>query len=369
MEKWELIEAFATSPENKIKLIGDRDFSKELIPHAFEGTDVEVLDSYYRYLSDKFFLFFNFSPSSGRFSFSPMFSITNKYPFIRFSNLSFPPLETYLLAYLISYPGLRQSNVNSVLNSKEGFLYIDSNLKYVTSSMEAVSDLILNAGLPVSPFATYPFSPDPGKRLEIATDMFDIFEDISTYELGMDYGIEPVVYSGNIPYLNRDRENMTKAQKSLTIMVRRALDRYLLFNYNTFGPYYFDNAFLMLPSTPTLWYYIGRRNEFIDMFEQSLLIPYQGDMYPQYKGKKTYLEVLYIYMRDITYIVDLLGITNLFLLDHGDERTKSLLSYRFKNFGPEVLQRKEEILNLPVFLPWLGTNPEKMDSKNGWVDK
>jgi len=363
MYRHDLIRSFSELPENSIGLIGSTDYSSAVMPYWDSApSDGALLDGMYKYLSERFFLFYNFATSRGRFFATPMFYITDKYPFVVYNNLSFPPLETYITSYLLSLPFLTPGNVIGLIGHRNEdetatfyhdlFFYGGRHQTEEEKEKYSVYFNYLWTGIQYTPMNTYPLSIFPERRSQMLDSMFRVFEDISTYEFGMDYGIDQVVYKNGIPYLNRERDMFTPAQKSLTLLLRHALDRYLIFNFNHYGPYFLEyNGFTMLPSTPTLWYYLSRRNEFLDLFEQSLLIPYNGDTYPEYKGKKTYLEVLYIYLRDMLFWFDLVTISKIFRSKKafGDESSPKYYKYLYEKYCPDCEKYKDMIQNLSVF--------------------
>jgi hypothetical protein len=352
----DMISRFASLPEHRIGLISNRDFSSDPVESVLDIEDEKViLDMFYRYLSDRFFLFYSFGASNGRFYHSPMFTAKFVYPYVRYSGVSRPPLESYLTAYFLSLPFLRSDNIVSSFNTSSPEIYgiIDGLMEPLDMDPCAI----------LSPHLYYPFVPDPEVAGLIAGEFFDVFGDMSTFDFGSDFGIEPVVYRNGVPYLNRERQGMTPAQRALVLLVRRALDRFLIFNYNSFGPFYLGKDYLMLPSTPTLFYYLARRNEFLDMFEQALLVPYTGEVYPQYRGKKTYLEVLYIHARDLLYMLDLSILDTFKELDEGSPEVRESLGRLSGLAGSRIMSRREEIESMPVFQEWVerrGPNPGNM---------
>ncbi|MVT14481.1 MAG: hypothetical protein GPW19_03070 [Euryarchaeota archaeon] len=363
MHRYDLIRSFSELPENSIGLIGSTDYSSAVMPYWDSApSESALLDGMYKYLSERFFLFYNFGASRGRFFATPMFYITDKYPYVVYNNLSFPPLETYITSYLLSLPFLTPGNVIGLIGNRNDdetatfyhdlFFYSG---KHQTEEDEKIWDILFTylwTGIQYTPKNTYPLSIFPERRRQMLDTMFRVFEDISTYEFGMDYGIDQVVYKNGIPYLNRERDMFTPAQKSLTLLLRHALDRYLIFNFNHYGPYFLEyNGFTMLPSTPTLWYYLSRRNEFLDLFEQSLLIPYNGDTYPEYKGKKTYLEVLYIYLRDMLFWFDLVTLSRVLQSERvmGDNSLSKYFRSLYNKYCPDCDNYKDLIQNTSVF--------------------
>lgn len=357
MDKKDLIGEYAW--KKRIELISGREFTDEL-PKFLSVPDDEIneaLNEYYKYLSDKFFLFFNQGGIFGPIISGSLFGYAKEYPYLRYLGNLRPPLEAYVLAYLLSFPLIRKDNIFSTF-----YIYDDvfNDLKKVWenffSNKEESMKFFKIQEETLSPYYLYPVVVEPEKQEMIANDFFRVFEDVSVFEPGTDYGIEPVVYRGGVPHLNRERADLPESQKALTRIVRHALDRILLFNYNTFGPYYYSGGRIgfFYAGMPTLWYYLARRNEFLDMFETALLVPYEGDLYPQYKGKKTYLEVLYIFTRDILYLIDFNLIFYLRLLEEGVNMDpthvfRDGLIPIFEKNQPYMVKKKEEILGMQAF--------------------